>query len=1002
MMSTNKLLEYSSKYGDIKMVEKLFSSGGAATLLVCILVASGSAQVGYYFGQNKVLYKDFDWSVFRTEHFDVYYYPEEKQAAQDAARMAERGYAYLSKVLDHQIKQRVPLILYASLNDFQQTNIVSDLLDQGTRGVTESLKNRVVIPLTGSYRELNHVLVHELVHAFQYDLMFKSEVRSKNFNPSLWFVEGMAEYLSVGMDNITRMWVRDGVLNDKLLTVSQLNSAADIRVYRLGESLWNYIGETYGKETVGKIFKTAVQLGDVEQATKKVLGLDSKQLTEKWHQYARKLTVPADSTLQRADQVAEQMTHQEGYYHRLNVVPALGPDGEHVAYVANKDLNEDIYLLSKAKDGNWKEEQLIVGGESKQFETVRYFESSIGWSHDGQRIAFVSKSGKDDALYVMNPFTKEIQQKFVFTELNGIASPTFSPTGEKLAFMGLSGGIADLYAVNLISGELQQLTHDRFAEMQPQWSPKGESIVFVTDRGPETDLEKLNFGSYQLALFDLASKKVTTLTNLIGNAGSPQWSPDGSSIAFISDHQGIPNIYLLRVADGNITPVTALRDAVTGITETTPALSWSADGKVMVFSAFHKQSWNLYRLDLSRSQSEFVQLGASNTDIALAGKSSSTSTARQAWLPQTPDPTTLYAEYRLIPSDSIEARDYKSNFKLDAVSVGGGYDTYWGAVGQAQFLFSDMMGNHNVYLSSALQFTNPLYSDWGLLYLNQGRRITFGIQAFQSNLLYTAFGTYNSVGYLRNTYRGFNAITAYPFSRFSRVELYGGLTWVDQDVVVERYNFTGVDRTTYDIDLYRYTQVGGALVYDNTTYGPLGPTSGSRRRASVETTMMDFRFTNLLADYRRYFKLGHRSVLAWRLMGGASLGRDKQAFGIGGSYTYRGADENELIGSNFLINNLEVRFPLFPFLPANFDWLSAAAYYDAAAAWGIDAPGYSKETFQPFTSAGGFGLKDLKSALGIGARVNLGYFLLQFDIAWPTDLQSFSKPVKLFSIGTYF
>jgi outer membrane protein assembly factor BamA len=196
--------------------------------------------------------------------------------------------------------------------------------------------------------------------------------------------------------------------------------------------------------------------------------------------------------------------------------------------------------------------------------------------------------------------------------------------------------------------------------------------------------------------------------------------------------------------------------------------------------------------------------------------------------------------------------------------------------------------------------------------------------------------------------------------------------------------------------------VGTALVFDNTIYGPLGPASGSRRRFSGETTIKDFHFTNFFADYRRYFNIRHRSTLARRFLSVMSAGRDEQIFGIGGPYTYRGADYDELIGTNFLISNLEYRFPMFPFLPAGFDWLSAAVFYAAAAAWGIDIPGYSKERFQPFTSAGGWGLKDLNSALGVSARLNIGYFLLQYETAWPTDLRSFDKPVKQFSIGTFF
>ncbi len=982
-------------------------------LSILFTISSVWAQVGYYFGQNKVLYKDFDWAVFRTAHFDVHYYPEEKQAAQDAARMAERGYAYLSAALDHQVKERIPLFLYASLNDFQQTNVVSDLLDQGTRGVTESLKNRVVLPITGSYREFNHVLVHELVHAFQYDIMQNSKFKNSRFNPPLWFVEGMAEYLSVGMDNTTRLWVRDGLLNDKLMTVSQLNNAYDIRVYRFGESLWHYIGETYDKKIVGNIFKSAVNLGDVERALKKQLGYEAKELTKRWHEYARKLAVPSDSTLQKPEQIAKRITHQQGYYHRLNVAPSVSPDGKHIAYVANKELNEDIYLLSQDRNGDWKESRLIEGGESKRFETLRYFDSAIGWSRDGHRLAFVAKSGKDDAIYVMNPHTRKVTHKFVFDNLNGLQSPSFSPYGDELVFVGIAGGVSDLYIVDLADSKLKRLTNDRFAELHPQWSPDGKAIVFVTDRGEGTDEAKLLFGDYDLALYHLAGNRIEMMTTLAGNATSPQWSPDGSEIAFVADHQGIPNIYRLRVSDKHITPVTFLRDGIAGITETTPALSWSANGKVMVFSAFQKTNWQLYRLDATKLPTALTQLASANNAVTFTQGNSASATAtaaaiatatatEKAWLPPIPDPNKLYASYQLAAADSIESRDYSSKFKLDAVAVGGGYDTYYGGVGQAIFLFTDMLGNHNFYLSTALQIKSPLHSDLGVTYFNQGHRLNYGVQAFQSSLLYTIGATFNSVGYLRNIYRGFNAIAAYPFSRFSRVELFGGLTWVDQDVVVDTYNSSRLDRQTSDIGLYKYAQVGTALVYDNTIYGPLGPTSGSRSRFSVETTMNDFQFTNYFADYRRYFNFGHRTVLAWRLMSAASAGRDAQIFSIGGPYTYRGADYDTFFGTKFLVSNLEYRFPLLPFLPAKLDFLSAAAYYDAAAAWGIDIPGFSKETFQPFATEGGFGLKDLNSAVGVGARLNLGYFLLQYDVAWPTDLRNFSQPVQQFSIGTFF
>jgi len=981
-------------------------------LFLMINVLAARAQPGYQFGQNKVQYKNFDWKVLRTAHFDVHYYGEVSETAMDAARMAERSYVYLSETLDHQIKNRIPLILYASLNDFQQTNVVEGLIDDGTRGVTESLKNRVVLPITGSYRELNHVLVHELVHAFQFDIIKnhgKSSVGS--FNPPLWFVEGMAEYLSIGMDNITRMWVRDGLLNDKLLTVDQLNGAFDIRVYRLGESLWHYLGETHGKKKVGQILKDAVKHGNLEAAFKAQIDTDFKQLTAVWHAAVRKQALPQENNaLQKPGEIAQQLTKQAGYFHRMNLVPAVSPEGKHIAYVANKNLVEEIYLLSQTAEGKWEDRQLIKGGQSRDFETLRFFDTTINWSRDGKHLAFVSKSGKDDALYVMDPFNDRIIHKLVFAELNGLTSPSFSPQGDKLVFVGIRGGRSDLYIVHLAGGKLERLTHDRFAELQPQWSPDGLSILFVTDRGEGTNEDQLLFGDWDLALYELATRKITLLTPLNGHALNPQWSPDGSEIAFISDHQGVANIYRLDVGSGIITPITRLQTGVTGITETTPAMSWSANGRTLVFSAFWKGGWHLYRMDAPEATplTTFDQSPARDEMILpnRASDSSPVSTiivSDSAWLPAVPDPNALFAHYALAEADSIESRNYNSAPKFTAASIGANFGGFFGTIGGAQFLFSDMLNHHNLILSANLR-RNISDTDVGLVYLNQSRRLNWGLETYQANNLFGAFATFNAAGFVKQTYRSMNGFVFFPFSKFSRLEVSAGATFVSQNLLVDRvdYNRGEIVREKQKLEGASFGQYGAALVFDNTVYGLLGPLSGKRSRLEVQRAINDFKFTTAVWDYRRYYNVKHRSVLAWRVLGGASFERDAQVFQIGGPYTFRGADFGDIVGTRILAANLEYRFPLLPFLPPAADMLSAVTFADAAAGWGLNVPGVVKESFQPFSAKGGFHLQDLRGALGVGARLNFGWLQFKYDIAWPTDGRSFSKPVRLFSIGTDF
>jgi hypothetical protein len=184
--------------------------GLAAICAVLLLATPVSAQ---YFGRNKVQYKKLDFQVLKTEYFDIYYYPSAREGIDIAARMAERWRARLGRILGHELSGRQPLVLYASHPDFEQTNTIQGELGEGTGGVTESLRRRIILPLGGPLADTDHVLGHEIVHAYQYDMTTNPNAPPGQNGASrlpLWFIEGMAEYLSIGpIDPNTAMWLRD-------------------------------------------------------------------------------------------------------------------------------------------------------------------------------------------------------------------------------------------------------------------------------------------------------------------------------------------------------------------------------------------------------------------------------------------------------------------------------------------------------------------------------------------------------------------------------------------------------------------------------------------------------------------------------------------------------------------------------------------------------------------------------------------------------------------------
>src|SRR5438105_8740304 len=312
-------------------------TGLTAVLGFTLIASSATAQ---YFGQNKVQYRTFNFQSIQTEHFDIYYYPDERGGALDAARMAERAYARLSRILHHQFSSRKPIILYASQSDFQQTNVV-DASGEALGGVTEFFKHRAVLPFTGSYAEFEHVLQHEMVHQFQYDVYSRGRPGAgvqtlMSVNPPLWFMEGMAEYLSRGpIDPETAMWLRDAALEGHLPSIEDMTVDPGIFPYRYGHALWAYIGEKWGDEVIGEILQSSASAG-LDAAFKRALGRSLEDLSNDWRDAIQTAFMPQLGDHSRARRIAQPLLTQRRSSGRIFLAPALTPDGKSIAFFGDQ------------------------------------------------------------------------------------------------------------------------------------------------------------------------------------------------------------------------------------------------------------------------------------------------------------------------------------------------------------------------------------------------------------------------------------------------------------------------------------------------------------------------------------------------------------------------------------------------------------------------------------------------------------------------------------------
>jgi hypothetical protein len=469
-----------------------------AFVLAAVLAAPAGGQ--QYFGQNQVQFDKFNWKVIETDHFLIHFYPEERDGIMDAARMAERSYARLSRMLKHEFREKKPLILYRSRGDFGQNNVTGDL-GEGVGGVTEALRHRILLPFTGDYKSFEHVLSHELVHAFQYDIFARGRAGNglqtlAQVDPPLWFAEGMAEYLSLGPNHIlTQSWVRDAALNGSLPTIEQMTERPDLFFpYRYGEALWEYIGGRWGDDVIGEIMNSAPNVG-IDRAFKRELGLSLEELSDEWRDAMQVKHLPQVANLDRARKFSEPLLSQRksGGFSDLFIAPALSPDGKLITFISQGSfLRGEVFpdlWLGDAETGK-RIKRLVQTTTSPDFEELRLLYSQSAFSPDGKLLAFSAQREGRDILYVMDVERRKTIKRFD-VGLEWVTSPSWSPDGKQIVVSGTTSGLTDLYVIDYETAALRRLTNDKNGDLQPAWSPDGQQIVFVTERGETTDLDML-------------------------------------------------------------------------------------------------------------------------------------------------------------------------------------------------------------------------------------------------------------------------------------------------------------------------------------------------------------------------------------------------------------------------------------------------------------------------------------------------------------------------------
>lgn len=910
-------------------------------LLLIFSLILGSTDVFAQFGKNKVQYKKFNYYYIQSKHFDVYFTDGGERLATFAIVAAESALVSIQKTFKYNINNRISIIVYNSHNDFQQTNVISEYLEEGIGGVTELFKNRVVVPFEGSYDQFRHVIHHELVHAVMNDMFYGGSLQSvisNNITLSLplWFMEGLSEFESLGWDTHSDMFMRDASINQYLPDINRLDGYF---AYRGGQSVFWFIARKYGREKIGDLLNRIRSQGSFEAGFKATFGFDIKELNEKWKKEQKVLYWPDIEIRKEPNEFAKQLTDHTkdgGFY---NTSPAISPQGDLIAFISNRDDYFDVFLMS-AIDGKIIK-KLVKGNTTANFEELHILTPGLCWSPDGKKIALSSKAGASDAIFIIDVKTGKHQK--LDLKLDGIFSVDWSPDGKKLAFVGLYKHQSDIYVYDLETKKLVNLTNDIFSDSDPHFSHDSKAIYFSSDRGDYTELASreyfldiINHNYRQLDLYriDIETREIQRITDLPhSNETSVVASKDGKFLYFVSDANGINNIYVKDISnvdfDVNYSVLIKSMDDLKPITNSLNGIyqiSLSDDGKRLAFSSMFKAAYNIFvmtnpieqitdfnnlpltkfaqsrlapqktkedeetpliiepkeRVEITYSDSILIRTGnivdTSNTFSDIARQNFTNYIFNEKFITRetTKNDTTLFTYDRKDSLGNFIVNKYKINFSPDLVYANAGFSTFYGLLGTTILAFSDMMGDHQIIGITSLNI-DLKNSDYGLAYFYLPERTDFSFQAFHTARF--LIQERNRFYYLYR-YRNYGAFfsASYPIDKFYRVE--GGFSWLN----VRRDNLDIYEEPPQILSLLIPS---ASFVHDNSLWEYTAPSRGTRYNFTIfgvpPLKKNAFNFGTVTGDYRTYFKFWKEYSLTLRLSGGISLGRNPQKFMLGGT-----------------------------------------------------------------------------------------------------------------------
>ncbi|WP_323757736.1 hypothetical protein [Roseivirga sp.] len=504
------------------------------------------------YGQNRIQYKYFDWQYLKSNNFEVYFYEGGEDVAKKSIAYLESEFSRVTETIGFFPYSQTRIFLYNSIAEKQQSNVGVRGDDFTIGGQTDFVKSQVEIAFSGDYTSFKKELIFNFTKMLVEEMWFGgnlAEMFQSSFSSPIpnWFIDGISAYVAYGWTKESDDMAREYVSQDEPVKFSKLSKEVNLL---LGQSIWSFIAQTYGKRDISNILNLARIVKDEESSISKTLGVPYKDFMTGWKAYYSQMNTRILESYKRLPETQVISSNRS----KTSVISHLKFNGEGslLAYAVFDKGKYEVRVINMTSQ---EEEVIYKGGMKLLSQEVNDNYPLLSWV-DEFTLGIVANTEGRNTVTIKRVGAKG-QQVLAIPTVGQIQSFEFKQGGRLAALTGVVNGKSDAYLFLVNRGTIRRISNDSYDDRDISFLPESNVVLFVSNRpsdsvyveGPaalkDVESNQFNVFSYDLDLVDSVYGK---LTNSLSVESKPV-AKNLNDVYYLSDQQGVNNLYLHTIND---------------------------------------------------------------------------------------------------------------------------------------------------------------------------------------------------------------------------------------------------------------------------------------------------------------------------------------------------------------------------------------------------------------------------------------------------------------------